>query len=231
MFSLRKLVMAAMMIGLVTSCGSSKKKEKVEAPKEAKPEGRKFQKDFVLIEASSAEKPTWIDMPYEVEGSKGKKKFRYFLDGSEGQSKRLCLRSAGARANARIAREIAQFIKNTYAEATQGGEDEDVSEYMQEQLAQEAQTFIVGAQTLRTYWEKRRYKMELGASQDETKYSCNALVKMPKKNLEKAIRNSTAKLLRSIQDPEVKQKTEKAISQVEEKFNSLEQPVQLDDEV
>lgn len=231
MFSFKKLIMATLLVGLVTSCGSSKKEDAKEPEKKVVEEGRKFQKDYVLIEASSNIKPTWIDMPYEVEGTKGKKKFRYFLDGSEGQSKRLCLRSAGARANARIAREIAQFIKNTYAEATQGGEDDDVAEYMQEQLAQEAQTFIVGAQTLRTYWEKRRYKTELGASDDETKYSCHALVKMPKKNLEKAIKNSTAKLLRSIQDPEVKDKTEKAISQVEDKFNALERPVQLDDEV
>lgn len=224
MIRLKNVVIVAMTIGLFTSCGSSEKKEN-------KPEERKFQKDYVLIEASSSIRPTWIDNPSEVEGAKGKKKYRYFLDESEGQSKRLCLRSAGARANARVAREIAQFIKNTYAEATQGGEDEDVSEYMQEQLAQETQTFIVGAQTLRTYWEKRRFKVELGAPEDETKYSCYALVKMPKKNLEKAIRNSTAKLLKSIQDPEVKQKTENAISKVEEKFNELDTPVRLNDEV
>jgi hypothetical protein len=207
----------------VTSCGSKDKKE------EPKKEARKFQKDYVVVDARKSIIPEWIDDPYNEDTTKAKKTNRYFISESEGNNKRLCTRSASARASARVAAEIAQFIKNTYSEATQGDEDDEVSQYMQEQLAQEVQSFIVGASVFKSYWEKRRYKMDLGAPADKTMYTCYALVKMSKRNLSKAIKNSRAKLLKSLEDPEVKKKAEKATAFVEDKFNKLEGPVQLDD--
>ncbi len=190
---------------------------------------RTLKKDYDLINASSKRFPDWVAKPASADSAKNQKNYRYFVSESNGKNKRLCLRSAGARASARIAREIVQFIKNTYAEATQGGEDEEISEYSQEQLAQETQTFVVGARTMKTYWEKRRYKIELGAAKNEVKYACFALVKMSKRNLEKAVRHSRAKFLRSVVDPEVKKKVEKATAKVEKEFSKLNGPVKLDE--
>ncbi len=205
-------------------CASSKKEE---APKKV---GREFKKDFNLVEASLKEMPKWVLKPSKGDKSKARKKNRYFVNESSHASKRLCLRSAEARATARIAQEIAQFMKNTFAESTQGGEGEDVSEYMQEQLAQEAQTFIVGAKVLKTYWEKRRYLESLGAEEDKTAFNCYALVKMSKKALEKAVKRSRSKLLGEIEDPEVKQKTDKILSDVGKKFAALDAPVKVQKE-
>ena len=120
-----------------------------------------------------------------------------------------------------------QFLKNSYTEATQN-ENDEATEHMEEQLAQESQAFIVGSQTHKTFWEKRRYKEELGATEDKTEYNCFALLKMPKKELEKAVKNSRKKLIENIRDPEVKQKAEKALASAESAFSDLEKPVKVD---
>jgi hypothetical protein len=216
-------------VGLVTmlsiaGCASQK------APEAKKDEGRTFKKNYVLINASAKKLPTWIDKPSKGDKSKARKKNRYFVNESAHINKRLCVRSAEARATARIAQEIAQFMKNSYAEATQGGADEDVTEYMQEQLATESQAFIIGSSVLKTYWEKRGYKESLGAEEDMSKFSCFALVKMSKKSLEKAIKKSRAKLLGEIEDPEVKKKTDKALDHVASKFNDLDEKVKVETE-
>lgn len=209
----------------LVSCASAKK--------EAKPvqqnEGRVFQVDYVIQGASSREIPKWIEKPLKGDKLKQRKKHRYFVSESANKNKRLCLKSAEARATARIASEIAQFVKNTYGESTQGG-DADVTEYMEESLAQEAQSFIVGARVHKTYWEKRRYKEALGAEEDETKFTCFALIKMSKKLVKKAIDKSTAKLYGDIEDPEVKKSTRKILKDVGDAFNKLETPVKVQTE-
>jgi hypothetical protein len=218
-----KMLKIGMLLGALTliSCASSEKKESKESE-------RSFTKDYVLMDASQKTLPDWIAKPSKGDKSKERKKNRYFVNESAHTNKRLCLRSAESRATARIAQEIAQFMKNSYAEATQGGADEDVSEYMQEQLATESQAFIIGASVLKTYWELRGYKEALGAEEDMKKYNCFALVKMSKKSLEKAIKKSRAKLLGEIEDPEVKKKTDKALDHVASKFNDLDAPVKVE---
>ncbi len=223
---MKKLVNSFLLMVILTalvSCGSSKKDVVKEVPPPV--EERIFKKDYILINASKKVLPEWIDSPAKGDKSKERKKHRYFVNESNHKNKRLCKRSAEARATARIAQEIAQFMKNTYAEAVQGGGDEDVTEYMQEQLATESQAFIIGSTVLRTYWEKRGYKESLGADEDMSKFNCFALVKMSKKNLEKAVKRSRAKLLNGIADPEVKTKTNKALDLVEKKFSDLDKKV------
>jgi hypothetical protein len=99
---------------------------------------------------------------------------------------------------------------------------------MEEQLAQESQSFIVGAKTHKTFWEKRKYKEELGAEEDKTEFNCYALVKMTKKDVEEAVKRSRKKLLENLEDPEVKKKAEKALAGAEQAFANLEKPVQLE---
>lgn len=223
---MKKLMSLIMVAALVASCGSSKKAE----PKK-EDTSRKIQIDYKLQGTSTGKStpPEWIQKPSKGDKSKARKKNRYFVNESEHASKRLAVRSAEARATARIAQEIAQFMKNTFAEASQGGEGEEVTEYMQEQLAQEAQTFIVGARVLKTYWEKRKYLESMGAEEDKTVYTAFALVKMSKKDLEKAVRRSRAKLLGEIEDPEVKKKTEKILQDVDEAFAKVDAPVEVTD--
>ena len=99
---------------------------------------------------------------------------------------------------------------------------------MQEQLAQDAQTFLVGVQVAKTYWEKRKYMEKLGATEDKVKFYCYAVAKMDKKQLEIAIKKSTDKLLNDVKNPEVKQKTNKILKEVGNKFNALDEPVAVE---
>ncbi len=173
---------------------------------------------FQLMDASSKGLPLWLETPEEGDIAKERDKNRYFVSESSHSNKRLCTRSAEARATTKIAQEVAQFIKNSYAEATQGDSDSDVSEYMQEQLAQETQSFLVGAGVIKNYWEQRRYKVELGAEEDTVKFQCYALVRISKKSLSKAMAAARAKLLNNVQDSEVKAKTEEIIEEAEKAF-------------
>lgn len=193
--------------------------------------GTKFKKDYEVVDASEKSIPAWILDPTKAEKvAADKKKNRYFVNESANVNKRLCEKSAEARATAHIAAEIAQFMKNSYAEATQGGEGEDVSEYMQEQLASEAQGFIVGTSFVSKYWEKRSYKEALGADEDVNKYNCYVVVKMSKKDLEKAVDRARAKVLGQIEDPEVKKKTDNHLKDVAKAFTDLEKPVKVETE-
>lgn len=193
--------------------------------------GTKFKKDYEVVEASEKSVPSWILDPTKAEKvASEKKKNRYFVNESVNVNKRLCEKSAETRATAHIAAEIAQFMKNSYAEATQGGEGEEVSEYMQEQLAAESQGFIVGTSLVTKYWEKRAYKEALGAEEDISKYSCYVVVKMNKKDLAKAVDRARAKVLGQVQDPEVKQKTDSHLKDVAKAFTDLERPVKIESE-
>jgi hypothetical protein len=214
---MKKLLSLVLLMSLV-SCGST---PEIEKEIEKNPD-RELTKDYILMNASNKSLPTWIATPSQGDRAKLRVKNRYFVNEAAHKSKRLCNRSASARATAKIAQEIAQFMKNTYSEASQGGGDEEVSEYMQEQLATESQAFIVGSSVLQTYWEKRSYQQKLGADEDVKTFNCFALVKMSKKNLEKAVQKSRAKLLNGIANPEVKNKTNKALNMVEKKFSDLD---------
>ena len=184
----------------------------------SKPKPREATRSYKVVDFSNAIKPEWIEDASKGDSKKELKNNRYFISESEHKNKRLCLKSAEARATATVASEIAQFIKNTYGEST-SADDAQVSDYMTESLAQETQAFVVGAQVHKKYWELRSYEKELGAKKNYKKYACHALIKMNKKALKKAIDNSTAELYNAIKDPEVKENTKKILENVAQKFN------------
>lgn len=192
---------------ILTSCAS-------------KPKPRKAQRTYKVVDFSNAVKPEWIEDPSKGDSEKELKKNRYFISESEHKNKRLCLKSSEARATSTVASEIAQFIKNTYGESTNSGDDE-VNEYMEESLAQEVQAFVVGAQVHKKYWELRAYTKDMGAKKDYKRYACHSLIKMNKIALAKAIKNSAAELYSAIKDPEAKENTKKILKDVAQKFNEV----------
>lgn len=188
-------------------------------------EEREFKKDYVVVDAQYKSIPGWIN---EAEGwakrneKKDSRKFRYFVS-TTGliKNKRLCMKSAEAQAAALIAGEITQFVKNSYSQSVQGDEDEEVESYMEDTLAQEIQSFLVGARKARTYWEKRKYKEDLGAEENKTGLICSALMKMKKSTIKKAIKNAMKKLVGSVSNPESKSKAEAAGKAAAAKFDAL----------
>lgn len=217
------LSLIVMVIGL-SSCGSSKPKTDGDIIEPVEP-ARTAKKDYEVLDFSDASTPSWIKHPSQVDlTSEERAQHRYFINESTHTDQRLCTRSAEARATAKIASEIAQFMKSSYAEATQGGGDEQVTSYMQEQLAQDAQSFLVGVQVAKTYWEKRKYSVKLGAPEDKMMFYCYAVMKMEKAKLEDALKKSSNKILSGVKNPEVKQKTNKILKEASAKFASLEEP-------
>jgi hypothetical protein len=220
------LTILVTLLGLA-SCGTSKPKTDGDIIEPTEP-ARTAKKDYEVLDFSEASTPSWVKHPSQVDLTPEERlNYRYFVNESSHTDQRLCVKSAEVRATSRVASEIAQFMKNSYAEATQGGGDEKVSEYMQEQLAQDAESFLVGVQVAKTYWEKRKYMEKLGAQEDKTKFYCYAVVKMEKKQLENAMKKSFDKLLSNVKNPEVKLKTDKILNDAEKKFTELDKPVVL----
>lgn len=167
---------------------------------------RKFQKDYDVTDASNKDIPGWIENPQEWaddEDESDFKKYRYYVVNVDARkSREIACKIAKAQARAEVASEVTAFIKSTFAQATHGDalkSDEQLTEYIEDSLAQEVQSFVVGARVFREYWEKRKFSKEKGANQDWSGYTCSALIKISKKNLEKAFKRAEDKLTGKVQ--------------------------------
>ncbi len=220
---MKKILLISSLIALtLVGCASKEKKEKP----------REFTKVYKVVDAKLGLIPEWIEEPQEKNGEAAsiRKKFKYFVSESERvKNKRLCMKSAKARATADIAAQIAQVIKNDYTEAMQSNANEEAEQYMNESLANEAMAFIAGVSTVKTYWEQRKYMMDLGAEEDETLYTCYALVKIPRNILEKAVKASVKKFLdNGVKDTESKKQAKEALKDVAKKMDQMTGPVSND---
>lgn len=214
---MKTLITLTAMSILLVSCSSTTRQDE-----QREESMRELEIEYKLQETSTglAKQPDWILSPKSGDEDGSPRTYRYFVNESESKSKRLALQSAKARASATVAQEIVSFIKNSYGEATQGGDGEDITEYKQEQLAKETQTFLHGAEIINTYWEKRKYLKEKGADKDHTIYKAFALVRVNKDTLKEAIERASKKFLSDVKDPEVKDKASKAIEEAKEAFSN-----------
>ena len=213
---MRMLLALMIVMVLAYGCASSKGKDGEE---------REFDLTYKVINAEYKSIPGWLTEPEgwaQLNDKADAKKFRYFVSTTDLiKNKRLCTKSAEAQAAAKIAGEITQFIKDSYAQTVSGDGDAEVETYMDETLAQEIQAFIVGARVHRTYWEERAYKEDMGAEADKTGYVCSALMKMSASTLQAAIKKAAKKVEGVTTDPESKEKVKKALDDVEKKFETI----------
>jgi hypothetical protein len=208
-------ILALLMVGIIilaASCSS----------------GRTFKKTYELLDAKEAKVPSWINDPQEWaedNDEKDFKEFRYFVYDTEAKKRRgIACQLARAKGSAEIASEITQFIKQSFGQSVQGDptkNDDSLEEYVETTLAQEVQSFIVGAKIHRTYWEQRAYTEKKGADKDFTGYTCAALLKMSKKNIARAIRRAQRRL-ESVANPETKKNVKDALKDAAKKFNDLD---------
>jgi GTPase SAR1 family protein len=188
--------------------------------------GRKFERDFKVIDASSKEIPEWIEEPKEWaedEDEDDFKKSHYYVYETEPKNSRtLACEVAKARATEKIASEIQTFIKHEFAqvvEADQDAKTDQVEEYIQSNLAKDVRAHIVGAKVQKTYWEKRRFLKELGAKKDYSRYTCSALVKISKKNLDKAFKRIHKKLQEASKSTKAKEKLAQFVEKAQKEYN------------
>lgn len=188
---------------------------------------RKFKKDYDVADASSKDIPGWIENPQEWADDEDEDDFKahryYVVNVDARKSREIACKIAKAQARAEVASEVTAFIKSTFAQSTHGDAlktDEELNEYIEDTLAQEVQAFVVGASVLREYWEKRNFSQEKGAQKDWSGYTCSALIKISKKNLEKAFKRAEDKLAGKARS-ENKELVKQAIKTAENEYLKL----------
>ena len=98
--------------------------------------------------------------------------------------------------------------------------DQKLSEYVEDNLAKETQSFVIGSKTFKQYWEKRRFEKDLGAKKDYDGYVCSVLVKISKENLELAFNRANQKLVEKADTTKAKAKVAKVIEDAREAFHN-----------
>ena len=168
----------------ITSCGSTGNKP------------RDFEVEYKVINASNRTEPMWIT---DINKFKGEKGIRYFVSESEHAVKRLCVKSATARANATIASEVKQHIESEYSEVTREDEDRNIEKFYSESLNQIVNTKVSGIRVVNQYWEKRKFESDKDGG-SKLQYSCFTLVSITEKRLEKAIKLASNKYKKVIKE-------------------------------
>lgn len=154
-----------------------------------------IKKDYEIRDASYLPAPKWVKEGKQKSSSKDE--YKYFVSKAENVNQRLCERTANTRANLVVASEIANVINSAYENVINSNADE-YSEISNEKLQQNVNIHLAGVQNEESYWEKRQYLVQLGASKDVVKYQCYSLVKMNKENYDKAVNLSLDKMMSSI---------------------------------
>ncbi len=185
---------------------------------------RSLEKDYKVVDASHQDIPEWVE-DYEdwlEDEEDDKDKYRYYVYETEAKNSRsTACEIAKARATSNIAAEISTFIKQSLAQSKHGdptAKNKKLAEYVQDDLVKEVQSFIVGAQIYKTYWEKRRYSKEMGAKEDWDGYVCRTLSKISKKNLSKAFTRSEQALEKKVSDKESKESVQKILKEAKEAY-------------
>ena len=153
---------------------------------------RSLEKDYKIVDSSHEELPEWVeDLDEWLEDEEEDfKKNRYYIYETEAKNSRsTACEIAKARSASSVAAEISTFIKQSFAQSKTGdptATNAKLAEYVNDSLAKEVQANVVGAQSYKVYWEKRRFLKEKGAKKDWDGYVCTSLVKISKANLKRA---------------------------------------------
>ena len=220
----KKILFYSSVLSLLTSCGSSQKEREVEDK-----ENTEIQREYIVKDASSNFRPGWIEDPEVWARDKGKdtKLDRYFSYETEPKvSRNIACNIAKANVKADIAGEIATFIDKQLATSTQGNASIDennpnmqpLREYVENTLAEKIQALIHGAAIVKTYWEKRDYKAELGAKRDFKAFTCAVFIRMNSKSLAKAVEEAANYVAAKADDPETKASVKKALQDASKNF-------------
>lgn len=186
---------------------------------------RTLEKDYRVVDASKQEVPEWvsdldewIDDEQEDEVSEANKYYIYTTEPKSSQS--LSCELAKAKAASAAAGEISTHIKNSLAQSVHGDptkKSNDLSEYVQSNMLAQVEASLVGAQTLKTYWEKRRFEKEKGAAKDWDGYVCSSLLRVSKKQLKIAFARTQEALAAKV-DNSAKAEVKKILEQAAESY-------------
>jgi hypothetical protein len=218
-----------------SSCSSQKSKDNVVKENPAVKDvdnTATIQKDYVVVDASSTIRPGWtVDaVDWATQSNLDTKENRYFAFETEPKvSREMACNLAKSNAKADVAGEVATFIRQTLGSSEEGQAAIDpnnpitqpLRSFVETSLASKIQEVIVGAGVDKSYWEKRNYKMKLGAKRDFSAYTCAVLVKIKAETLQSAIDQARMEIMNRTQDKAMKEKVEQALQNVEENFDKM----------
>ena len=216
-----KLLSVLLILSLGASCSSKKKVKDVD-------NSETISKDFEIKDASSTIRPGWIEDAevWSEQENMDVKKYRYFSFETEPKvSREIACNLARANVRSDIAAEITTFVQKSLAESTEGSASIDpnnpktqrLRDYVSNTLSERVQSLINGAAVIKTYWEKRNYKQNLGAKKDHTGFTCATLIRMETERLKAAVDKASENLVEKA-DPELKDNVKKALENLDEDF-------------
>lgn len=216
---------------IMSGCSSSKKKKDNPDVKNVDI-SESIKKDYQIVDASSPTRPGWVIDANDWAAQNGydTNKNRYYSFETEPKvGREIACQLAKANAKSDVAGEVATFIKSTLAASEEGQAAIDpnnpitqpLRNFVESTLVQKVQEVIVGASALKTHWEKRNYKVELGAKRDFIGFTCASLIEVKSEYIQSAIDLARSEMLNRTQDTNMKENVKKALDDAKEEFNTM----------
>lgn len=160
---------------------------------------------YLVRDSSLTQKPTWFEDPkaWALDHEDNPFDFEYFVSES-GPKLQRNLACEFSRNNIRenwakkISAQLTKGLREHWAKQTKTNDEATkmkFHDFLETQFPLKIQSFIKGAQVLRTYWEYREYKVELGAESNFRAYTCQSLVRILRSQIQKATELSRDYLL------------------------------------
>ena len=220
-----KLIYGLLLLSLV-ACSSSKKEAELEER-----EHDEISRDYVVIDAAGQIRPGWIEDPILWAKERYKdydtEKYRFFSYETDPKvSRKIACDLAKANARADIAGEITTFIDKQLGTSIEGYSSVDennpdvqaLKEYTESTLVEKTKTLVHGASVIKTYWEKRSYKADLGAKKDFIAYTCAVYVRMDSARLAKAVDDAARAVMERAANSKEKDNVKKALENASADF-------------
>lgn len=178
--------------------------------------------DYIITDSSSAKKPVWVENVRKFESKKENEseKYKYFRAESTSINKRLCEKSALDNTNIAIAGELDTEINDLYTGYTNvSGENTLLNDDKKEEIKVSIRNNLSGVEPRESYWEKRKYTEELGATEEKVVYHCYQLSRVDRKTHNKLISEAINRNLRKIKNSEEREKAKEVVKENAEKSN------------
>ena len=178
--------------------------------------------DYEVRERMKGGEPSWLeDAEKAAQNKKEREEFRFYKADAENVNKKLCQQSAKANAVRKIAEEVSQEIVSKFEERN-NSLDDNATAALKDKLTRNISTRLHGAREAGAYYERRAYKVELGAEKDILKYKCDCVVKMKVTALEEALNAYKQQTLNSLKDADQKKAMARAFDEVTEDLKESE---------
>ena len=208
----------AIVLALLASCSGSEKERTVEDRKH-----EDLKKPYTVVDASSDYRPGWIedarlwakDHDYDTQTH------RYFsFETAPKNGRTIACNLARANVRAGIAAEISTSIESKLTAFSEGfssaseydDEVRPLREFAESVLTEKIRTSVVGAEVVKTYWEHRKYRRELGSEKDFSAWTCSVFVRMAADRLQRLVESANKLVIERTKNAALKERVKQALN-------------------